>query len=88
MNNISSASSSIPVVLTMSNVTEIPERFLRLPEVLSLCALPRSTLYDLISREAFPKQIPLGGKSVAWAHSEVTAWMKERIAQRNGGLPA
>lgn len=31
------------------------ERFLRLPEVMHLCGLSRSTVYDLISRDAFPK---------------------------------
>ena len=64
------------------------ERFLRLPEVMHLCGLSRSTIYDLISREAFPKQISLGGKNVAWAQSEITAWMADRIAERNRGYDA
>jgi prophage regulatory protein len=41
----------------------VQERFIRLPEVMHLCGLSRSTIYDLISREAFPKQISLGGKN-------------------------
>ncbi|ELY4664180.1 TPA: AlpA family transcriptional regulator [Escherichia coli] len=61
------------------------ERFLRLPEVMHLCGLSRSTVYDLISRDAFPKQIPLGGKNVAWAQSEVSAWMADRISARGRG---
>ncbi|ELE9736995.1 MULTISPECIES: helix-turn-helix transcriptional regulator [Enterobacter cloacae complex] len=59
------------------------ERFLRLPEVIHQCGLSRSTLYDLIARDAFPAQVSLGGKNVAWLQSEVTAWMAERIAHRN-----
>lgn len=59
------------------------ERFLRLPEVIHQCGLSRSTLYDLIARNAFPAQVSLGGKNVAWLQSEVTAWMAERVAQRN-----
>lgn len=31
------------------------ERFIRLPEVMHLCGLSRSTIYDLISRDAFPQ---------------------------------
>ncbi|WP_320723567.1 AlpA family transcriptional regulator [Enterobacter sp. 146F3] len=58
------------------------ERFLRLPEVIHQCGLSRSTLYDLIAREAFPAQVSLGGKNVAWLQSEVTAWMAERVAHR------
>ena len=64
------------------------ERFLRLPEVMHLCGLSRSTVYDLISRNAFPQQVSLGGKNVAWLHSEVTAWMAARIADRNRGCDA
>lgn len=64
------------------------ERFMRLPEVIHVCGLSRSTIYDLISREAFPAQISLGGKNVAWAASEVNAWMNERIAARAQGRAA
>ena len=61
------------------------ERFIRLPEVMHLCGLSRSTIYDLISRDAFPQQISLGGKNVAWVQSEVSAWMAARIAAREQG---
>ncbi|WP_057696742.1 helix-turn-helix transcriptional regulator [Escherichia coli] len=61
------------------------ERFIRLPEVMHLCGLSRSTIYDLISRDAFPQQISLGGKNVAWVQSEVNAWMAARIAAREQG---
>ncbi|WP_210480275.1 helix-turn-helix transcriptional regulator [Pantoea ananatis] len=64
------------------------ERFMRLPEVIHVCGLSRSTIYDLISRDAFPAQISLGGKNVAWAASEVNAWMNERIAARSQGRAA
>ncbi|EHS2015024.1 AlpA family transcriptional regulator, partial [Salmonella enterica] len=29
-----------------------------------------------------------GGKNVAWAQSEINAWMAERIAERNRGYDA
>ncbi|HHE8021077.1 TPA: AlpA family transcriptional regulator [Escherichia coli] len=61
------------------------ERFIRLPEVMHLCGLSRSTIYDLISRDAFPQQISLGGKNVAWVQSEVSASMAARIAAREQG---
>jgi len=66
----------------------VQERFMRLPEVIHVCGLSRSTIYDLISRDAFPAQISLGGKNVAWAASEVSAWMNERIAARGQGRAA
>ncbi|MCS5780531.1 AlpA family phage regulatory protein [Klebsiella pneumoniae subsp. pneumoniae] len=33
----------------------VQERFIRLPEVMHLCGLSRSTIYDLISRGGFPE---------------------------------
>lgn len=88
MHTAFSSPSSAPATPLMPVSDVIQERFLRLPEVMHLCSLSRSTIYDLISREAFPKQISLGGKNVAWAHSEITAWMSDRIAARNRGCDA
>lgn len=88
MHTAFSSPSSAPAapLMPVSDITQ--ERFLRLPEVLHLCGLSRSTVYDLISQNAFPRQISLGGKNVAWAHSEITAWMADRIAARNRSYDA
>ena len=86
MHTAFSSPSSAPAAPLMPVSDAVQERFIRLPEVMHLCGLSRSTIYDLISREAFPKQISLGGKNVAWAQSEITGWMADRIAERNRGL--
>ncbi|WP_393970056.1 helix-turn-helix transcriptional regulator [Kluyvera intermedia] len=88
MHTAFSSPSSAPVAPPVPFSDAAQERFIRLPEVMHLCGLSRSTIYDLISREAFPKQISLGGKNVAWAQSEITAWMAERIAARNRSCDA
>lgn len=88
MHTAFSSPSSAPAAPLMQVSDTVHERFIRLPEVMHLCGLSRSTIYDLISREAFPKQISLGGKNVAWAQSEITAWMADRIAARNRGYDA
>ncbi|EIJ7376581.1 helix-turn-helix transcriptional regulator [Citrobacter freundii] len=80
--------SPAPVAPPMPFSDSVQERFVRLPEVMHLCGLSRSTIYELISREAFPKQISLGGKNVAWVQSEITAWMADRIDERNRGYDA
>ena len=72
MHTAFSSPSSAPAAPMMPVSDAVQERFIRLPEVMHLCGLSRSTIYDLISREAFPKQISLGGKNVAWAQSEIT----------------
>ncbi|MDJ0088896.1 helix-turn-helix transcriptional regulator [Pantoea allii] len=85
MHTALTAPSSAP---TAPGAPPFQERFMRLPEVIHVCGLSRSTIYDLISRDAFPAQISLGGKNVAWAASEVNAWMNERIAARGQGRAA
>jgi len=88
MNTAFSSPSSAPVTppVPVSDITQA--RFLRLPEVIHLCGISRSTIYDLISRNDFPQQVSLGGKNVAWVNTEINAWMAERIARRDGGLNA
>ncbi|WP_181567325.1 AlpA family transcriptional regulator [Klebsiella pneumoniae] len=80
MHTAFSSPSSAPAAPLMPVSDTVQERFIRLPEVMHLCGLSRSTIYDLISREAFPKQISLGGK--------ITGWMADRIAERNRGYDA
>ncbi|EAC1471470.1 AlpA family transcriptional regulator [Escherichia coli] len=82
MHSTLSAHSSAPAAPVMPATMPVQERFMRLPEVIHVCGLSRSTIYDLISRDAFPAQISLGGKNVAWLASEVSTWMNERIAAR------
>ncbi|MFE0585373.1 helix-turn-helix transcriptional regulator [Pantoea vagans] len=74
--------SSAPEAHSAPYAPPVQERFMRLPEVIHVCGLSRSTIYDLISRSAFPAQVSLGGKNVAWLASEVSAWMNARIAAR------
>jgi prophage regulatory protein len=88
MHTAFSAPSSPPAAHLTTVPAPVTERFLRLPEVIHQCGLSRSTLYDLIARNAFPAQVSLGGKNVAWLQSEVSVWMAERIAERNRGCDA
>lgn len=54
-------------------------RLIRLPDVLTLTGLSRSTLYDLVSRGDFPTSVKLTKRTVAWIESEVTQWIESRI---------
>lgn len=62
---------------------EIPQRFLRKPEVLRRSGLSKSTLYSLIECGQFPRQVKLAPKVSAWVESEVSAWIQSRIAERD-----
>jgi prophage regulatory protein len=53
---------------------------LRLPTVLVRTGISRSTLYLLMSRDEFPRSIPLGIRSVGWTSDSIEAWIEGRIA--------
>ncbi|MEN7430390.1 AlpA family transcriptional regulator [Chromobacterium sp. TRC.1.1.SA] len=52
---------------------------LRLPDVMKVTGLSRSSLYALIKQGQFPRQIQLGPRAVAWLSSDVDSWLEERI---------
>jgi prophage regulatory protein len=55
------------------------QTFLRLPKVIALTGLSKSTLYSMIQQKSFPSSILLGRRTVAWLKSEVEQWISERI---------
>ncbi len=54
------------------------QRLIRLPEVLRLTGLSRSTLYRKIHSSQFPQPVQLGPRSVAWRVSDILAWIENR----------
>ena len=54
-------------------------KILRLPEIISLTGLSRSTIYNRVATGNFPTSISLGGRSVGWVSSEVDAWLHNQI---------
>lgn len=54
------------------------ERILRRPEVETRTGLSRSTIYDWMKREEFPKPVKLGARLVGWMESDVAAWLENR----------
>ena len=53
-------------------------RILRRAEVLRYVGLGKTTLYELISREEFPRPVQLGPRAVGWRAEEVEAWLDSR----------
>lgn len=50
------------------------DRILRLREVRRVTGLSRSTIYNRLSRDSFPKPIRLGPQSVGWRRSVIIDW--------------
>lgn len=62
--------------------------FMRVPDVLALTGLPRSTLYALAQNGDFPSQVRLTAKSVAFRRDEVLTWIEARPAVYATQTPA
>ena len=57
-----------------SEATESLEPFLRLPAVLKITGLSRSTLYRMVAEHTFPAPVKLSRRAVAWRQHPVRQW--------------
>jgi prophage regulatory protein len=51
---------------------------LRLPDVMRLTGLGRSTIYRLLAAGQFPSPVQLSVRAVGWRRSDVDNWTAER----------
>lgn len=61
-------------------------RIIRLPEVMSMTGLSRSSVYKQQAQGSFPKSIPLtgqGGRAIGWYAYEIEAWIQEKLDSRH-----
>ena len=52
--------------------------FVRMPRVLRMTGLCRSTIYRLISEKKFPGPVRVGDRAVAWRQSDLDHWSQAR----------
>jgi prophage regulatory protein len=62
-------------------------KLIRIKSVIELTGLSKSYVYDLSTRNLFPKSVQLvpGGTSVAWLESEIQKWIASRVQERDEG---
>lgn len=58
------------------------EKHYRRRAVQEITGLSRSTIYDMMNRELFPRPVKLTGKAVAWPESAIAAWLASREKTR------
>lgn len=51
---------------------------LRLKHVCEIVGLSRSTIYNAIHADSFPRPIRVGGRAVRWKTADIQRWMDER----------
>jgi len=59
-------------------------KILRLPSIIELTGLSRSTIYLRISKNEFPAPVSLGGRAVGWVEDDVNQWLAEKVEARQG----
>ena len=58
---------------------KIEERLLRLPEVINMFGIKKTTIYDRMKKGTFPKNISLGGNIVVWRLTDLNAYMYQLL---------
>ncbi|RTR38441.1 AlpA family transcriptional regulator [Shewanella canadensis] len=58
-------------------------KIIRLKKVIFKTDLSRSTIYELIAQDQFPKQLSLGPRCVGWIEQEIDDWLSEKAAARD-----
>ena len=54
-------------------------KIMRLPEVIQMTGLSRSTIYLRMAKGSFPQTISLGERAVGWLLSDIEAWLDARV---------
>lgn len=62
------------------------ERIFRRRDLRSLTGYGYTRLTQLIERGEFPRPVPLGERNIGWLESDIEAWQRQRIAQRDAAV--
>jgi len=62
------------------------ERLIRLKEVIAICGLSRSRIYQYINEGKFPASVSLGGRSIGFVESEIQLWVANVIGLRDDNV--
>ena len=55
---------------------------LRLPDVIAMIRLSRSSIYNAIKAGTFPRPISLGARAVGWRSVDIHNWMESLSTQQ------
>jgi len=66
------------IISSAASPTPPTSMFLRMPSVVRLTGLGRSTIYRLMNDSKFPRPVKLAERAVAWRRSNIDRWSEER----------
>lgn len=67
-----------PTESTSGRMEVVTPIFLRMPNVMRMTGLGRSTIYRLIADHKFPSPVHLGPRAVAWRRADLEQWSEAR----------
>lgn len=53
-------------------------KIIKVPEVLERCAMSRASLYRMLQRNEFPRQVRISIRSIGFYEHEVNQWLADR----------
>ena len=55
------------------------KKIYRLPEVMNMTGLSRSSIYLRVSTDEFPKPVKIGRRAVGWPEESIIAWQAKMM---------
>lgn len=59
------------------------KKIYRLPDVMSITGLSRSSIYLRVSTNEFPKPVKIGRRAVGWPEDSIIAWQAKIMEARD-----
>ena len=56
-----------------------PVKLIRLPSVMELTCLGKSSIYAKVKDRTFPAPVRLSARAVAWREDDIARWISERL---------
>ena len=54
----------------------------RLPDVMKVTGLSRSSIYLAVSKDKFPKPMKIGRRAIGWSESSIEDWI-QKLQEKN-----
>ena len=55
------------------------KKMYRLPEVMNMTGLSRSSIYLRVSTDEFPKPVKIGRRAIGWSEESIIAWQAKMM---------
>ena len=55
------------------------KKIYRLPEVITMTGLSRSSIYLRVSTDEFPKPVKIGRRAIGWPEESIIAWQAKMM---------